>query len=368
MSRSVWRGPLTALVIATLRSSAVADPTPQDTTPHDPDGATAARSTDSPWLDLSPSPVLAVTSAKPPNRDHKLAAGLTLGGLYAGFIGWTYLAWYRRPSHEFRWADPKKDGSWRIWTEDGWFGKNGYAGGADKMGHMWATLGLARLGTEILDQWGGYDRLTSAIVGTALSEALFFGVELRDGTSYSFSKGDFTFNTIGAALAFAQSMWPRIDEAVDFRVEYFPSQAYRDRLSKNTDFDVAEDYSGQTYHLAFHLGAIHKLRDWKYGGWSRFVDIVGGFETRGYKPDPLYPLNPELCEAQMTNCDFDKERNLFIGLTLNAQGVFDVALRGRSEPGRKIAHGAFEMFSIPGTTLRVGERTAVPSVMIPDEQ
>ena len=290
---------------------------------------------------------------------------MTLGGLYAGFIGWTYLAWYRRPSHEFRWADPKTDGSWKIWTEEGWFGKNGYAGGSDKMGHLWATLGLARLGTEMLNQWGGYDRLTSAIIGTALSEALFFGVEMRDGTSYSFSQGDFTFDSIGAGLAFAQSMWPKLDEAIDFRVEYFPSKAYRDRLRKKTDLDIAEDYSGQTYHLAFHLGAIHKLRDWDYGSWSRYVDLTLGFETRGYKPDPLTPIYPDVCMMFGQNCDFSHERNLFVGLTLNAQGVFDRLLHG---PARKITHGAFEVFSIPYTTLRVAENTAVPTGPIPDEQ
>lgn len=357
-------------MIALLRSHAVANPTPADSPPHDPDGAARASPDKNPWLDQQQQPVLSQSSSTPnPNRDHKLAASLTLAGLYAGFIGWTYLAWYRRPSHEFRWADPKKDGSWRIWTEEGWFGKNGYAGGADKMGHAWATLSLARVGTEMLNQWGGYDRLTSAIVGTGLSEALFLGVELRDGTSYTFSKGDLVFNTLGAGLAFAQSVWPSVDDAVDLRVEYVPSQAYRDRFAKSPDFDVANDYSGQTYHLAFHLGAIGKLSRWKYGRWASFVDLTFGFESRGYKPDPLVNPNTELCMAgDLSRCDFDKERNVFVGLTLNAQGVFDWALRGRSEPARKIAHGTFEVFSVPYTTLRIGEHTAVPSGEVPDEQ
>ena len=358
----------TLLVIALLRSSAVADPTPDDSVPHDPDGAPRASSDKNPWIDLSQQPVLALT-AKPARKNHKLAASLTLAGLYAGFIGWTYLAWYRKPSHEFRWADPKKDGNWKIWSEEGWFGKNGYAGGADKMGHAWATLALARAGTEMLNQWGGYSRLTSAIVGTSLSEALFLGVELRDGTSYSFSTGDFVFNTLGAGLAFAQSVWPSVDEAVDFRVEYYPSEAYRARFSKNADVDVAEDYSGQSYHLAFHLGAIDRLRQWKYGRWSQFVDLTLGFETRGYKPDPLLKPDLQMCtNGVLERCDFDKERNLFIGLSLNAQGLFDWALRGRSEPARKITHGTFEVFAIPYTTLRVGEHTAVPTGEIPDEQ
>lgn len=355
------------LMIALLRSSAAGNPTPKDATPHDPDGAPRASAPETPWLDQARQPALEIHTK--PERDHKLAASLTLAGLYAGFIGWTYLAWYRRPSHEFRWSDPKTEGDWRIWTEGGWFGKNGYAGGADKMGHAWATLGLARAGTEMLNQWGGYDRLTSAIWGAALSEALFLGVEIRDGTSYVFSQGDFVFNTLGAALGFAQSVWPGVDEAVDFRVEYVPSQAYRDRFRKNTDLDIAEDYSGQTYHLAFHLGAIDRLASWKYGSWSKYVDLTIGFESRGYKPDPLTKPNTELCMAgDLSRCDFDKERNVFVGVSLNAQGLFDRLLRGRSNAGRKITHGLFEMFSIPYTTFRAAEHTAVPTGEVPDEQ
>jgi hypothetical protein len=236
------------------------------------------------------------------------------------------------------------------------------------MGHAWATLGLARIGTEMLNQWGGYDRWTSAIVGTALSEALFLGVEIRDGFSYAFSFGDFAFNTLGAGLAFAQSVSPRFDEFVDFRVEYLPSTAYRARARENGDVDLAEDYSGQTYHLALHLGAIHQLRDARWGGWSRFVDLTLGFESNGYKPDPLHRIDPAQCELDGTMCDFAKSQNLFVGISLNAQGVFDALLRGRSEPWRKLTHGTFEVFSVPYTTLPMATHTVVPTGVVPDEQ
>ncbi|MDQ3366327.1 MAG: YfiM family protein [Myxococcota bacterium] len=319
-----------------------------------------------PWIDLGPTPVLTAKTT-PPTKGRRLAAPLTLAGLYAGFIGWTYFAWYRRPSHEFRWADPAKDGTWKIWSKEGWFGTRGYAGGADKMGHAWATLALARAGTEMLNQWGGYSRLTSAIVGTSLSQALFLGVEIRDGTSYAFSPGDFVFNTLGAGLAFAQSMWPAVDEAVDFRVEYVPSPAYRARARAKSDVDLAEDYSGQTYHLAFHLGAIDRLAGWRYGRWAPYVDLTFGFETRGYKPDPLYKPNPTQCMEDGTLCDFAKERNLFVGLSVNVQGVFDRLLTGRSEGLRKFLHGGLEVFSVPYTTLRMATQSSSPTGEVPDE-
>ena len=349
---------IAVLLIAWLRAPAVAGPRPSEDASYDPDAPVRSPATpDSPWIDLAPAKVLSIRSEPTPDR-RKLASTLTLAGLYVGFVGWTYLAWYRVPTHAFKAGG---DGDWRLWSEDGWFGKQRYAGGADKMGHAWATLALARGGTELLNQWGGYSRLEAAVIATTLSELLFLGVEIKDGFAYTFSYGDFTFNTLGASLAFVQSMWPRFDELIDFRVQYGPSTRYREKLRNDGDLDIAEDYSGQTYLLAFHLGGIHALRDWRFGGWSRFVDVSFGFESRGYKPDPPYKPSPEMP-------DYDKSQSTFIGLSFNAQGLFDYLLEGRSTPARKILHGAFEVWSLPYTTLPLANRTVTPVGEVPDEQ
>jgi len=350
-------------MIAVLRSPAVAGPGALDPAPHDPDGASRAprpapetprlgTNPNSPWIDLepsAPSKVLALRATKYEKRDHKLAAGLTLAGLYAGFATWTYFAWYRKGCR----AEPRECNEF-VWGRDGSFGVETYAGGADKLGHAWATMGLARLGTEILDQWGGYDRRKAALIGTGLSQLLFTGVELRDGFTYQFSYWDGTFNTLGAVLGFAQSTWPRFDELVDFRVQYFPSRGYQTRF-KGGDVDVAEDYSGQTYLLALHLGAFHGLRDSRWGWWSRYVDLAVGFETRGYKPEPPYVVDPEDPERQ----DYPHRQTMFIGVTLNAQGVFDRLLERRPR-ARKTMHALLEVFNLPYTTLPVLDRTRRP--------
>lgn len=362
------------MLIGYLQRAALADP---DAAPvagqatYDADGAVVAtasitdtESLASPWLDLAPAPVLSVRSDQPARRwgprDPRIASALTLGGLYAGFMTWTYFAWYRKPGHAFRAGG---DGSWKLWADDSWFGETQYAGGADKMGHAWATLALARAGTEILHQWGGYSRLTSALTGSLLSEALFLGVEIKDGYLYQFSYGDFAFNTLGAALAFAQSMWPRVDELVDFRVQYVPSARYRDKFVDG-DVDVAEDYSGQTYQLALHLGALRPLREARWGGWSAYVDVMVGFESRGYKPDPPYKIDPTDPARQ----DYAKRQSSFVGVSLNAQAVFDRLLRGRSEPLRRFAHGTLEVFAIPYTSLPVVAHDVRTAAFVPDEQ
>jgi Predicted periplasmic lipoprotein (DUF2279) len=347
MSRTVHQTVVAVLLIAWLRSPVVAGPTPSDSSHHDRDGATTASATDTPWIDLAPSKVLAEIAEQPERLpDHKVAASLTLAGAYAAFTTWTYFAWYRN-KHKTDRETCKGTIHWSYcWGGDGLFGATTYAGGADKLGHAWAGLIWARGGTELLHQWGGFDKRTSSIVGAVLSEALYFGVEIKDGAYYEFSYGDLAFDTLGVLAGLALSNSPRLDELFDFRVQYWPSKAYRRQLENDGNVNIAEDYTGETYLLAFHLGGIHALRDHKYGTWSRFVDLAIGFETRGYKPDPL-PAEP----------DFDHHQKLFLGVTLNAQGIFDYLFEGRSKPAKKITHGVFEIFNIPYTTLPVLDTT-----------
>ena len=194
------RGTLAALLIAWLRHSSLAQPAP-DGVHHDPVAAPVASTpaTPTPWIDLGGSPITgpsdAISDTSAPGG-HPLAAALALGGIYGGFTTWTYFAWYHKhkPLSQFRWGG------------DGWLGSRTYAGGADKFGHAWATMGLARAGTELLSQWGGYSRLTSTLVATALSEALFIGVEVKDGFYYEFSFSDLTGDTLGALAALALSL------------------------------------------------------------------------------------------------------------------------------------------------------------------
>src|SRR3954470_24478601 len=107
MRRSVRRLASAALLIAWLQRPVAAQPPNPD--PHyDPAAAPT------PWLDQGASPVPRTTDpaieptiesrigspagspTESPAEDHKLAAALTLGGLYAGFTTWTYFAWYRK--------------------------------------------------------------------------------------------------------------------------------------------------------------------------------------------------------------------------------------------------------------------------------
>jgi hypothetical protein len=336
-------------LIAWLRVPAMAGPNGSDAPPSDRDVAVSSDQDDanSPWIDLAPATVLQRNAdQESEHEDHRVAAALTVGGLYTGFTTWTYFAWYRKhkPLSGFKWGG------------DGWLGDRTYAGGSDKFGHAWATMSLARLGTRILD-WGGFDHGTSNLIGTALSEALFLGVEVKDGFFFEFSFSDAAGDTLGALIAYALERWPRLDELIDFRVEYFPSKMYLRKVDGTSPcavgtcstWNIAEDYSGETYMFALHLGAIHALRDRPYGTLSRFVDVTLGFDTRNYKPTPDAELMAK------------PHQDVFIGISFNAQGFFDWMLEGRHETARKVTHALGEVFNLPYTSTYVFEAQHYPN-------
>ena len=337
---------LALLIVTCLRAVAVAEPVASETPAHDQNVATR-----SPWIDEAPA--LALDLKSDPDltpKDYRLVSGLTVAGLYAGFSAWAYIAWYRN--------HPEKD--MHDFGRDGWFGKNTYAGGADKLGHFWASMATTRLAVKIM-RAGHWELDQASYIAAAWAAAFYTAVEVKDGYFYQFSYGDEVANLLGAAVAVALEMSPRLDDLVDIRVEYWPSPEYLAILDGAEGADVnsanvAEDYSGQTYLLALHLGEVYGLGDMKYGRPFRYIDGVVGFQTRHYKPDLHDP-------------DFergDPTQELSIGLSINLQGVFDDLLRGKD--GRRHVRatlaGLTEVFNPPFGSLRVGASRSTDAGMI----
>ena len=254
------------------------------------------------------------------------------------------------------------------WGGDGWFGRNTYAGGADKLGHAWATMVLARATTGVL-RAGGYTRVPAAIAGSALSWGLFLAVEVKDGFYYRFSPGDLAMNTAGAAFALLAITVPAVDRWLDFRVAYWPSEEYLGLWrgeyhgsKKGNSLNIAEDYSGETYLAALHLGGFDTLREWRYGGtWTRFVDLAVGFGTKGYKPDEPDGTCPPIC--------YPETQHWYAGISVNAQGVFDWLFERRAPRLATVTHGLFEILNVPFgfVPLSEGSRMAPPRSDVPTE-
>lgn len=337
---------LVLVVLAVLCGRAGADDVPPPPPPAAPDAgsavlptpaaaAAAAGGSASPWIDLAPANVL--TNRAGDDGKHPIAAATTLGAFYAGFSTFGFIAWYQhhKPLSQYKFGG------------DGWLGLDTYAAGADKWGHAWSTMAVARMGTEILNSWGGFDRTNSVIVSTTLSELLFLSVEVSDGFYYEFSWSDLAGDTVGALLSIPFQLSPRFDDMFDFRVQYWPSPEYIHDLTTPGSKDrlnIDDDYNGQTYLLCYHLGSIESLREHKWGTLARFVDVDFGFETRGYKPTPATGILPA----------DEHHQNLMLGVSFNAQGFFDWVLDGgHHERTRKILHGITEVFNVPFASATV---------------
>jgi len=261
--------------------------------------------------------------------DHRWRSLAVTGGIFGVLYGYTYLAWYSRgenaPTLHFQ--------------EEGWFGLDTYAGGADKLGHAWSNYALVR-GVAGIIEWGGSSQRSALASATGMTVAFFVVAEIKDGyrPEYGFAWGDILFNLSGDAFGILMDTQPELDRRFDFRVEYWPSKPFRDAIVERGPFNSPEDYTGQRYFLDYHLSTIDGLQRSHYFAWSRFVDVSLGFQAAHFKPD--------------YGDGADHEQDIFVGLTLNLQEIIDETLHPGT--GTRSLRFAAEIVQIPFTTLRLG--------------
>jgi hypothetical protein len=279
-----------------------------------------------------------VTTSPRPLYSKRLAA-TAFALTYATIGTWAYFAWFYG----------KKGTDHPLYTLEG-FGVNTYAGGADKCGHFWGSYMLSRVTTEALVA-GGWRRLPSSLVAVGISQVIFTLSEVKDSFIYQFEYGDIIANVSGAGFALLTENVPIIDRLFDFRLQYIPSREYL-HLLRHGNIDGFQDYSGQSYMLAMHLSGIPGFVDQPWGWWGRYVDVVLGFETRNYAPQPDDLTQP-------------RYQRLYGGIALNMQGVLRSLFKDST--GRRLGIGAFEFVSIPGTTFRYFEasRNGTPYPVMP---
>jgi hypothetical protein len=267
----------------------------------------------------------------------KIISASILGGIHTSFYVWAYFAWYR-----------SRDRYENIqFLNEGWFGPNTYAGGADKLGHFYANYAFVRGAVRLLES-GGWERKPALAMSALLTLGFFTAIEIKDGyhVGFGFSYQDIAANLTGNALATALLAFPALDRAIDLRIEYFPTgQFVRDLLDEGV-VDAAEDYSGQAFMIAYHLGSIGPLHRTRYLGWTRYVDVVLGYRAIGYKPEPDDPVaNP-------------REQEVYLGLTLDMQALLGLWRKNISRdsvwgPVVGGTRGFMEYFQLPYTTLEM---------------
>lgn len=154
---------------------------------------------------------------------------------------------------------------------EGWFGRDTFWGGADKLGHALSAYAMTNVVAERLMRSGRTPR-RAALSGALTAQAFLLYIELLDGFSgeQGFAREDVVMNLLGSGLAYVRAVNPRLRELVDFRMEYRPS-GYE-------GFQPFTDYAGQRYLLAWKLGGVHAVRDTPL----RYLELQAGYYTRGF--------------------------------------------------------------------------------------
>lgn len=131
----------------------------------------------------------------------------------------------------------------------------------DKLGHLYSTYHLGRVGAE-MRQWSGASQKEQLIYGSTLGLGFLTVVEVFDGFSQEWgaSSGDIIANVSGTALYVSQELlWKeqRITPKFSFHQTKFASQR-PETLGASLNEQILKDYNGQTYWLSFNIQSFTK--------------------------------------------------------------------------------------------------------------
>lgn len=164
---------------------------------------------------------------------------------------------------------------------EGWFNKNTYAGGADKTGHMMSHYAQKRF-YSYLSSKIGYDKETANLHGVLAASLTGLMIEVGDGFSrYKFCPQDIISDAVGIAFAYFADKYPKFDEMVGLRWEYWPSQDWMDKRTKSK-LDFPSDHSGQKFFLSFKAKGVPSLAE---NWYTKYLTLDLGFGVKGYSPN-----------------------------------------------------------------------------------
>ena len=268
---------LTASTEVTTTNAAAA----ATTSPSEVSGTTVAAATTAPTQATAPTEATATTTAA--TTDPTGMGGLTptqmavLASLgMTAMIGAVGLpAWW--------WGKPRV----KPWIRDtGWFGgPKAYAGGSDKVGHMY-THYIMTLTLADAYMLGGMEALDAALLSSTVAFLLGNGVEAADAiTNFGFEYGDVVFNTLGIALAGVAVAYPTVHSLVGMRWAWLPSEAFLQREVNYLTF--VNDYSGMIVYGDLKIKGVLEQLGIGHDGPANYLLTGVSWSTTDYSPIPV---------------------------------------------------------------------------------
>jgi len=234
------------------------------------------------------------TESTPAAHERKpwILAALVSAGVVAGGSISTFLETPRESFH---------------FTNEGFFGRGTYAGGADKASHF---VDYAIVTKELANLYGamGFSRGDSILMGLGVSMVTGLVFEIGDGTNvYGFSWEDFIMDALGAGAAALISAL-ELDDVVGFRHGFLlpPPDS---KVCCAVD-GKGRDYSNEIYTADLHVNGLARRLGLNVGP-LRYLLVSLTYGTKGY-PNGL----PDLQERQV-----GFEIGLNLGVILTDLGV-----------------------------------------------
>lgn len=230
------------------------------------------------------------------------SAGIVATG--AGVMEWLHTGWWDEHETHFRIR-----------------GDTRYARNADKLGHAWGGMFLARTSATSLEVAGVRSR-NATLIGASAAWSWLLLHEIYDGYGphWGFDPGDLLGNTVGVAWEVVQREVPPAN-AFSYKLSYWPTG--------DDSRTILEDYRGQTYWLAVtpHTLLPETVRTYV----PPWLGATIGRTVRGSHPEYGYPT----------------EVGWTVGLDLN---VCKLGLRGQLA---ETACGVFQSVHLPMPGVRL---------------
>lgn len=149
----------------------------------------------------------------------------------------------------------------------------------DKMGHVFSSYQLGRLGANTLN-WAGVSKKNQLLYGSTLGFGFLTAIEVLDGFSeeWGFSWTDMAANAAGTGLHIGQELlWE--EQRIVLKYSFHSTQYAKqrpDKLGNGFSEEFLKDYNGQTYWLSLNINSFLKTET-----IPNWLNIAFGYGAEG---------------------------------------------------------------------------------------
>jgi len=211
-----------------------------------------------------------------------------------------------------------------------WYGRDTYAGGADKTSHFIISASLARELALLYDGWG-HTREQSIALAFGVTAVSGLIVEMGDGISpYGFSWEDLTADALGAATGLALTRYG-LNDLFGLRVGKVPTRVPADEANAY----LGSGYSTEIYSADLKISGLARRMRFE-PSVARFLMTSLTYQTKGYGYVPPVP---------------DRQRLVGVELGLNIPEIMSAAGVPATTWWGSALYKIFTFFKVPYTSF-----------------